>query len=235
MGKSVFTNDRTLVQPEFHLPEDLKANDRQVMDGLELLKKIPNVSVPLVFFDPQYRGILNKLNYGNEGDRQQDRFLLPQMEQETINEFLTEIERILMSSGHLMFWVDKFTLVGGSMVNDVLKPVDMITWNKIKIGLGYRTRHCSEYLVIYQKLPLRAKGVWKIHNIPDTWPERADKSHPHAKPLGLLEKLIEAVTNDGDIVVDPAAGGYNTLRATKNTGRNFLGCDLVEVGDEATL
>jgi len=37
------------------------------MDGLKLLEKLETDSIPLVFFDPQYRTILDKQNYGNEG------------------------------------------------------------------------------------------------------------------------------------------------------------------------
>jgi site-specific DNA-methyltransferase (adenine-specific) len=232
MGNNVFSNKRTIIQPEFSIPDGLVANKPQVMDGIELLKKLPDDSIPLVFFDPQYRGILNKLNYGNEGERQKERSKLPQMDQNTIISFVSEITRILIPSGHLMFWVDKFTLLGGSISSPILGTVDMITWNKQRMGMGYRTRRCSEYLVIYQKKPIRAKGVWTIHNIPDDWPERMDKSHPHAKPIGLLEKLICAVTNEGDMIVDPAAGGYNTLRAASHTGRNFIGCDLLWPEDD---
>ena len=229
MGNNVFSNTRTLIQPEFEIPEGILVDRPQVMDGLELLSKLPDNSIPLVFFDPQYRGILNKLNYGNEGERQKERSKFTQMESWNIRSFCKEINRILVPSGHLMFWVDKFTLVNGSFEPRVfkLKEVDLITWNKGRMGMGYRTRRCSEYLLIFQKPPIRAKGIWTIHNIPDDWTEKADKSHPHAKPLGLLEKLIGAVTNEGDYVVDPAAGGYNTLRAAGKADRHFIGCDLL--------
>ena len=33
--------------------------------------------------------------------------------------------------------------------------------------MGYRTRRKSEYCLVLQKVPLRAKGVWRSHNIPD--------------------------------------------------------------------
>ena len=42
----------------------------------------------------------------------------------------------------------------------------------------------------------------------------------------LQAQLIEAVTNPGDLVVDPAAGTYSVLEACQQTGREFLGCDL---------
>jgi site-specific DNA-methyltransferase (adenine-specific) len=236
MGETVFSNTRTLIQPEFILPEGLVLNTPQVMDGFRMLDKIPEESVPLVIFDPQYRTVLEKLSYGNEGERQKQRSRLKQMDPGCIASFISIIEEILMPSGHLMLWIDKFILCNG--VSDILPSVttlkndlpivDMITWHKGRIGMGYRSRRCAEHLMIFQKPPVRAKGVWQLHDIPDVWTEKADKTHPHAKPVGLLEKLIRAVTNEGDLVVDPAAGGYNTLRAARNTGRNFLGCDLDE-------
>ena len=41
--------------------------------GLELLKQIEDSSIALCFFDPQYRGVLDKMKYGNEGERQKGR------------------------------------------------------------------------------------------------------------------------------------------------------------------
>ena len=93
--------------------------------------------------------------------------------------------------------------------------------------MGYRTRRYSEYLIVLQKKPKRAKGVWKVHNIPDIWTEKVKNvTGVHPKPIGLQGELIEAVTNSGDIVVDPAAGSFSILEACQTRGRNFLGCDL---------
>lgn len=47
--------------------DNIKANQTQKMDGLVLLSKIKDETIKLAFFDPQYRGVLDKLNYGNEG------------------------------------------------------------------------------------------------------------------------------------------------------------------------
>ena len=52
------------------------------------------------------------------------------------------------------------------------------------------------------------------------------KKHPHQKPLQLQKILIEAVSNEGEIIVDPAAGGYSVLEACLLSNRNFLGCDV---------
>lgn len=207
-------------------------NTKLKMDGLTLLKSLGDDSVSIVFFDPQYRGILDKMNYGNEGERQIERSKLIQMNERKIISFVREINRVLKPSGHLFLWTDKFHLCEG--IADWLKKtdlaiVDMVVWNKGRIGMGYRTRRSSEYLLILQKTPIKSKGIWQIKNIPDVWTEKIankDKKHPHQKPLELQKILIEAVSNPTDLVVDPAAGSYSVLEACLLTKRTFLGCDI---------
>lgn len=229
MERSVYSNTRDIAQPDFMIP-GLILDQVQVMDGFELLNRLPSASFPLVFFDPQYRSVLHKQKYGNEGERQKERSKLPQMPDSMIVDFIIEIERALMPSGHMMMWMDKFILCEGFgkfFPASDLKQVDLITWDKLKMGMGYRTRRVAEYLVVFQKPPIRAKGVWSIHNIPDVWDEKAPKNHPHAKPVELIGQLIKAVTNTGDVVIDPCAGAYGVLRAALTHQRHFLGCDLL--------
>ena len=229
---SVFSNIRTLETPPVQLPPDLALNTRQKMDGLAMLRKLLDKTVPAVFFDPQFRGVYDKMKYGNETtSRNHVRVELPQMTEGTIIEFIQEIARVVIPSGHLFLWVDKFHLGTGDFRDwadrTSLSVVDMLTWDKEHIGLGYRTRHRSEFCIILQKEPRRAKGVWTLRNIPDVWQERIfEKKHPHHKPVDLQGELIEAVTARNDLVVDPAAGSYSVLDACRMRGRNFLGCDI---------
>jgi site-specific DNA-methyltransferase (adenine-specific) len=211
----------------------LKRNVRQQMNGMRLLSAIPDQSAKLVWLDPQYRTVLDKLKFGNEGARQIGRAKLPQMTDFDITLFLEEIERVLKPSAYLMFWCDKFAIGSGQHLRylartPALKVVDLIAWNKMSIGMGRRARCLTEYLVVVQKLPIRAKGTWSDHRIPDCWPEAKNSPrHPHAKPYRLTEALIRATTKRGDLVVDPCAGGYGTLEACLASGREFLGCDLI--------
>ncbi len=214
----------------------MKLNARQKMNGLDMLTGLPESYTPLVFFDPQYRGVMDKQKYGNEGARQKERAVLPQMTDDVICVFLAHIDRILKPSGHLMFWVDKFILCSQLPMLTAglgLNVVDMIVWNKGRMGMGYRTRRVSEYLVVMQKSPVRAKGVWRDHGIRDVWDEKlAQQNHAHSKPVSLQTRLISATTHQGDVVVDPCAGGYSVLEACVLASRDFMGCDLV-YGDEA--
>jgi site-specific DNA-methyltransferase (adenine-specific) len=203
-----------------------KEND---MDGLMLLKMLNDSILPLVFFDPQYRGIMDKMSYGNEGARQKKRVQLVQMSEEIILHFICEISRVLKPSGYLMLWIDKFHLCEGIkrwFYGTDLEVVDLMTWDKGRIGMGYRTRRKSEYLVITQKHPRIAKATWTVHNIPDVWQEKATGIHPHKKPENLQTALIQAVTKEGDYVGDFSAGGYSVMRSAHAVNRCFIGCDL---------
>ena len=213
------------------LPNGLAPNARLKLDGLELLGRLPSSAIPAAFFDPQYRGVLDHLAYGNEGEtRGKARAALPQMGDQLIAQFIRELDRVLTASGHLFLWMDKFHLCTGFrdwLVDTSLDVVDMITWDKKKIGMGYRTRRKSEHLVVLQKAPRRAKGVWRVHTIPDVWSESVPhQKGVHPKPVGLQAALIGAVTDPGDVVVDPAAGTFSVLDACLQSDRLFLGCDI---------
>ena len=59
-----------------------KPDHKNKTDGLLLLSDIYDACIPTAFFDPQYRGVLDKLRYGNEGKtRGQKRCSLPQMDE----------------------------------------------------------------------------------------------------------------------------------------------------------
>lgn len=207
-------------------------NGYNIGDGLDLLKSLSDESAAIVFFDPQYRGVFDHLALGNEDAKQPRRLALQQMTEDVIKNFIQEIGRVLRPNGHFFLWLDKFHLVSGGLSEWVegcpLKRVDMIVWDKGRIGNGYRSRRSSEYLIVLQRLPGRAKGCWKDHSIRDVWPEKAVRGfHPHEKPLGLQSRLIASCSDDGDLIVDPAAGSYSVLKACNHVGgRRFIGSDI---------
>ena len=49
--------------------------------------------------------------------------------------------------------------------------------------------------------------------------------YPTQKPIALLERIIKASSNQGDIVLDPFCGSGTTLRAAKTLGRKYIGID----------
>jgi adenine-specific DNA-methyltransferase len=68
--------------------------------------------------------------------------------------------------------------------------------------------------------------VWDIPNVKANHVEKTD--HPCQFPIGLVERLVLALTNKGDNVLDPYLGvGSSAIAALKNN-RNAFGCDTME-------
>jgi site-specific DNA-methyltransferase (adenine-specific) len=205
-------------------------NVAQRGDALALLRALPNDHVALGFFDPQFRDLLARQRYGNEGECQSVRATLPQMTPDFIDAVVREFARVLKPSAYLMRWCDKFTLCEGHHLrirSELLKVVDLIATDNEQIGMGYRTRYRGDLLLVLQKPPILARKTWRDRGIPDRWSERVDrKLHPHIKPIGLITRLIAATTQPSDLVVDPAAGSFAAMKAALELGREFIGCDL---------
>jgi site-specific DNA-methyltransferase (adenine-specific) len=201
-------------------------NVAQRGDALDLLRSLSPECATLAFFDPQHRSVLDRLKFGNEGSRQRGRAQLPAMSENYIDACLRQIVRALRPHGYCMLWADTFGVCEAHhrRVADALKAVDLIAWDSLRIGMGKRSRRRGDYLLVLQKRPIVAK-TWTDHGIPSRWsdpdesketdavgvprlwPEKVDrKVHPHAKPIGLMTRLIAAVTKPGELVVDPAAG-----------------------------
>ena len=68
-------------------------------------------------------------------------------------------------------------------------------------------------------------SVWD--DIPPVNPVAKDRqNYPTQKPVKLIERIIEASTNPGDLVFDCFMGSGTTQAAALNTGRRFLGADI---------
>jgi len=59
--------------------------------------------------------------------------------------------------------------------------------------------------------------------------------YPTQKPEALLERIIKASSNEGDIVADPFMGGGTTCAVAQKLNRRFIGCDISRVASSVTL
>jgi site-specific DNA-methyltransferase (adenine-specific) len=53
--------------------------------------------------------------------------------------------------------------------------------------------------------------------------------YPTQKPLALLERIIAASTNPGDLVLDPFCGCGTTIDAAEKLGRQWIGIDITQL------
>ena len=59
--------------------------------------------------------------------------------------------------------------------------------------------------------------------------KRTHKKHPTAKPVDLYDWLISRYSNEGDTILDPTAGSFNSGHSALGLKRNYIG---MEINDE---
>ena len=69
--------------------------------------------------------------------------------------------------------------------------------------------------------------VWKISALNGQAKERL--GYPTQKPLALLERIIKASSNEGDVVLDPFCGCATALVAAEGLRRQWAGIDLSDM------
>ena len=90
----------------------------------------------------------------------------------------------------------------------------------------------------YKKRENENKGVplhdiWEIQHIQPTAKERL--GYDTQKPKALIERIIKASSNEGDLVADFYLGSGTTAEVCKDLNRNFIGCDINPRAIEITL
>ena len=70
------------------------------------------------------------------------------------------------------------------------------------------------------------EDVWEIPNVKSNHVEKT--AHPCQFPVGLIERLVLSMTNEGELVFDPFAGASSAGVAAIVHNRSFWGCELVD-------
>jgi site-specific DNA-methyltransferase (adenine-specific) len=52
------------------------------------------------------------------------------------------------------------------------------------------------------------------------------ENHPSQKPIALLERIIKASSNVGDVILDPFSGTFTTSFVSKELGRKSIGIEI---------
>lgn len=129
----------------------------------------------------------------------------------------------------------------GSLYEPILHAVkdpDHYTFNAEAITVEARTgavRQLIDYrkptptLYNSKKIP---GNVWSFPRVRYRMDEYEE--HPSQKPEVLLERIVLASSNPGDLVLDPFAGTFTTGAVAKRLGRRFIGIererDYIKIG-----
>ncbi|HET8923440.1 MAG TPA: site-specific DNA-methyltransferase [Candidatus Acidoferrum sp.] len=220
-------------------------------DCLEILEKIPESSVDLVFADPPYflsnGGITchaGKMVSVNKGAWDKSRG--PDANHEFNTAWLAACQRVLKPNGGI--WVSGTAhvihSVGFAMQQLGFKLLNDISWVKpnpppnlscryfthatetiIWAAKNSKSRHTFHYKLMKDiNRGKQMKSVWEIYP-PETWEKKFGK-HPTQKPVALLERILLASSHEGDLVLDPFCGSGTTLLAALRLRRHALSCEL---------
>ena len=66
--------------------------------------------------------------------------------------------------------------------------------------------------------------VWQRHSLMPWATERL--GYPTQKPVALLDRIVKASSNPGDVVFDPFCGCATTIEAAEVNGRKWIGIDI---------
>jgi len=98
-----------------------------------------------------------------------------------------------------------------------------------KNGQWYRwqKRKNQEPYKVYLSEGKRMGDVWKISHINASAKERL--GYPTQKPEALLERILNASSNKGDVVLDPFCGCGTTVSVAEKLHRKWIGIDITHL------
>ena len=208
-------------------------------DSREIIKRIPDNSIDFILTDPPYN--LGKHSTGNIPLPGRTAMNNDVAEWDMVDfnpeEWADEFVRILKPTGNLFIFTSYNQL--GRWYNCLDHKFDtsnFMIWHKTnpapKIFKAGFLNSCEMIFTCWNK-----KHTWnfisqaEMHNFIESpicmRPERlSNPKHPTQKPIGILKKLINIASNEGDIIFDPFMGVGSTGVAALELNRKFIGVEI---------
>lgn len=220
-------------------------------DTFEALEKLKTESIDMIFADPPYflsnngitchSGQMVSVNKGSW-----DKLSTLEEKHEFNRRWIKACKRLLTPNGTI--WISgtlhNIYSIGMALEQENFKIINNITWQKVNPPPNLACKcftHSTETIIWAKKNERNAKhffnyALMKEQNggkqMKDVWtgtltPPKEKKygNHPTQKPLYLLERIVEASTNPGDLVLDPFCGSSTTGVAALSLGRKYIGID----------
>ena len=227
-------------------------------DSLKVLEDIKPESIDMIFADPPYflsnNGITcqnGKMVSVNKGswDRLSDNGTSIEEKHKFNRKWIKLCKKVLKPNGTI--WISgtmhNIYSVGMALEQEGFKIINNITWQKTNPPPNLACRcftHSTETILWAQKNDKKSHHFFNYElmktlnagkQMKDVWTgsltkpsEKKCGKHPTQKPEYLLERIIQASTVPGNIVLDPFCGSGTTGVVANRLGRNFIGIDLSE-------
>jgi len=227
----------------------MEVNKVYLGDCIEIMRTLPPESIDLVFADPPF-------NIGIKYDVYKDNLPYDEYYkwsekwiQETYrllkkngsiyiaigDEFAAEINIILKKTGfYFRNWIIWYYTFGQNQrkkfnrshthILYFTKDPKNFTFNdkEIRIPSARQLVYGDKRANPIGKLP---DDVWQFPRVCGNFKERIGK-HPCQMPESLLERIIKASSNEGDLVLDPFGGTGTTAAVAKRLKRNFITMEI---------
>ena len=168
---------------------------------------------------------------------------------------LVEMHRVLKPTGSLYLHCDGKAGHYLKLLLDIIFGIDNfrneIVWCYSNIGRApnfqYPRKHDTIFLYskhvnsnYFAQQNVEHHITKESYAAPDWWidipsfngfmkPKKDTHYYPTQKPTSLLERIIKASSNEGDLVLDPFCGCATTCVAAERLGRKWIGVDVLEV------
>lgn len=212
-------------------------------DNLKLLSEMQDNTVDLIYCDILYGTGKNFKDYQDLKPKREviEEHYIPRIKQ---------MHRILKDTGSIYLQMDtKINHWMRCIMDDVFgynNFLNEIIWcygaggssNKKPFAtkhdsiLSYTKKNVKFNQLFDEKTGSKLKDYWLIKSIADKsgYLKFDDEEYLYfsQKPKALLERIIKASSNEGDLVADFYGGSFTTAEVCKDLNRNFIGCDISE-------
>ena len=226
-------------------------------DSLEVMKKMNDKSIDLIFADAPY-------NIGKDFGNNKDKWDSVHEYIDWCKQWIDESIRILKDNGSMYFmtatqhmpyldvyvsekynvlsrivWAyDSSGVQSKKMYGSLYEPILMINKNeKASYKFNYEDimveakTGAKRKLIDYRKnppAPYNTKkvpgNVWEFNRVRFKMDEY--ENHPTQKPEALLERIIKASSDEGDVIFDPFSGSFTTSAVAVKLNRYAIGIDM---------
>lgn len=233
-------------------------------DSFDILTKMKPESVDMIFADPPYflsnNGITcqgGKMVLVNKGswDKLSESGTKIEDKHKFNRTWINLCKRILKPNGTI--WISgtlhNIYSIGMALEQEGFKIINNITWQKTNPPPNLACRcftHSTETVLWAKKNEKNSQHIFNYQRMKemnngkqmkDVWTgaltkpsEKMEGKHPTQKPEYLLERIVLASTEVGQVVLDPFCGSGTTGVEAIRFGRKFIGIDIFEEYIEIT-
>lgn len=250
-GKHYYANDNSFRQENQGLPKEYL--DKIICaDSEELLKKLPDNCIDLVFTSPPY-------NFGLEYSSTDDDHYWEKYFDKLFAIF-SQCVRVLKWGGRIVIniqplfsdYIPSHHIISNFFIKNKMIWKGEILWEKNNYNCKYTAwgswkspsnpylKYTWEFIEVYCKGTLKKEGTKGDDDISGDefkkwvlakWsiaPERNMKkfNHPAMFPEELVERVLKLFSFKGDLILDPFNGAGTTTFVAKRLNRHYLGIDI---------